>query len=278
MKKIYVVCLFLLLTSVQLYAGGPWANGKGHGYAQMGISLNYYNSIFYNGGKMLLNRAVHDNTYQVYGEYGITNKLSVVGVVPFKFLRSSEPPIGNPTNLLASGSLNAFGNISVAGKYTFYDKNVHIAFQLLIESNTHSLKNEIGLRTGYNAWAAVPSILAGASSNKFYGFFNAGYAFRSNGYSEELRADLEVGYEPIKKLSFAIVFNNKISMKNGVVAEGNVNQTAMYVNNQAYNAFGIKLAKGIGDKMGINMSAYGAFAGNWVAAAPTFNGGVYYKW
>lgn len=275
MKKIIYL---LFLTSTTLYAGGPWANGKGHGYAQVGISLNYYHSIFSANGKTSLNRAVHDNTYQLYSEYGLTNKLSLIGFIPFKSLRTSEPPIGNPQNLLPAGSLNAFGNISVAGKYTFFDKNVHLAGQLLVETNTHSLKNQIGLRTGYSAWALVPSFLAGASSNKFYGFLNAGYAFRSNGYSEEVRADIEVGYQPAKQLWIALVFNNKFSMKNGAVAEGNVTQTAMYVNNQMYSAFGLKLAKGIGDKYGINVSAYGAFAGDLVAAAPTFNGGVFYKW
>lgn len=268
----------LFLATCSLYAGGPWANGKGHGYAQVGISLNYYNKIFAPNGGLTLNRAVHDNTYQFYGEYGLSDKLSIIGFVPFKSLRTTEPPIGNPTNLLPSGSLNALGNVSLAGKYTLYDKNIRIAGQLLIESGVHSVKNDIGLRTGYAAWVAVPSILAGASSHKFYGFINAGYAFRSNGYSEEVRGDLEIGYTPAKSFWVAAVFNNKFSMKNGNVSEGNVAQTALYVNNQMYSAWGLKLAKGIGEKFGINISAYGAFAGDLVAAAPTFNGGVYYKW
>ncbi|MFN0204674.1 MAG: hypothetical protein ACKVTZ_24375 [Bacteroidia bacterium] len=273
-----LLCLFF-----QAQAGGPWAAGKGHGYAQAGATFNRYSSIFYDNqlGKLQLNRWVTDNTYQFYGEYGISNKFTVIANLPFKALNTEKQAeiVGSPPPTpLPAGKVNGFGNISVAGKYSFWDKYFNMAAQVIVESPSNRIDNEAGIRTGYGAWSVTPSIMIGKGLKKFYGFVNLGVALRSSGYSEDFMADIELGYTPFKRAWIAAVFNNKNPFLNGEVIEGNVRETSLYVNNQAYNAFGLKLAYGITEKLGVNGSAYGAFSGNLVAAAPTFNASIYYKW
>lgn len=281
MQKITTTFL-LIISSFTLFAGGPWPAGKGKGYAQIGTTLNSYTTVFEGSkGKYNLNRAVRDNTYQFYGEYGATEKLTVLVNLPFKSVATSENQAGLITNypiLLPSGNLNALGNVSVGGKYTLSDKGIKIAGQLWVESGLHRFDNQTGLRTGYSGWAFVPSVVAGASSKRLYGFVNVGYALRTAGYSEEIRSDFEIGYRILKTTWIALALNNKNSLKNGTVNEGNVVQTALYVNNQSYNAYGIKAAYGFTEKWGFNLSVYGAFAGTHVAAAPTFCASIYYKW
>ncbi|MBX7240729.1 MAG: hypothetical protein K1X92_03190 [Bacteroidia bacterium] len=279
MTKIYSIalCIFFILSQVA-YAGGPWASGKGRGYSQLGISLNTYDKLLSSSSR--LDRTVTDNTLQLYAEYGLTDKWTLTGVLPYKFLSTGKSLLdpNTPQVTLPSGNLAGFGNISLAAKYTFYQKGIHFAGQLLTEAPNYSINNEAGLRTGYNSFVVCPSLLLGTGTKRFYGFANLGYALRSGGYSEEIRSDLELGFSPFKRFWTALAFNNKNSLKNGNVVEGNIAKTALYINNQSYNAWGVKLSYGFNESFGLNVSVYGAFSGQNVAAAPTFNSSIYYKW
>lgn len=274
---IFVLGTFFLL-HLNTYAGGPWASGKGRGYSQLGISLNTYDRLLSSSNR--LDRTVTDNTLQLYAEYGLTEKWTLTGVVPFKLLSTGKSLLNpnNPQVTLPSGNLAGFGNITLAAKYTFYQKGIHFAGQLLTEAPNYSIDTGSGLRTGYNSFTVCPSLLLGTGTKRIYGFTNLGYALRSGGYSEEVRYDLEIGFSPFKRFWTALAFNNKNSLKNGNVVEGNVTKTALYVNDQSYNAWGLKLAYGITENIGLNLSVYGAFYGENVAAAPTFNSSIYYKW
>lgn len=272
-KLIFALLFCSIYSAAQ--AGGPWATGKGKAYTQLGASFNQYNSIFYNGSKLDLNVNVTDNTYQFYGEFGLTNKISLITNLPFKTLSNQHIKNNFPTSPV--GNLNGFGNISLAGKYSFWEKGVNIAAQVSLENGTNQANYQTGLRTGYGAWAVTPSIIIGKGFKKWYAFADAGFALRSAGYSEEIISNAEIGYTPFNRFWLALAFNNKNTLKNGKVEEVYGQHTSLYVNNQSYNAFGLKVSYGFSEKIGINASAYGAFAGDLVAAAPTFCASVYYK-
>jgi len=267
-----ILCFFFSF----VHAGGPWATGKGKAYTQVGASFNHYNAIFYNGTKLYLPPPITDNTYQFYGEFGITDKFTLISNIPFKTLSIQNKSAF--TNVpYAVGNLNGFGNISLAGKYSFWEKKINIAAQISVENGTNLANYQTGLRTGYGAWAVTPSFIIGKGFKKWYAFADAGFAFRSAGYSEEIVSNAEIGYTPFNRFWLALAFNNKNTLKNGNVADNYGQQTSLYVNNQSYNAFGLKVSYGFSDNIGLNASAYGAFAGNLVAAAPTFCASFYYK-
>lgn len=287
MKPLIIAFLTVFCTALGLYAGGPWPSGKNKGYFQLGASLNKYDRLIMPSNSPLYNkrllRYVVDNTVQIYGEYGITEKFTLVTAIPLKLLSTGSAALPNgdafpAASLLSSGSLTGLGNIMLTAKYTIYNKGLVVAGQLQTEAPTFSRKESIGLRTGYDTWVVCPGISVGASTKKLYGFADVGYALRTGNYSNELRYNAEIGGRFIKKTWLALAFNNKKSFKNVERNEGNVAQTAMYINNQSYNAFGLKIAYAFTENLGINLSAFGAFGGENVAAAPTFNAGVYYKW
>ena len=275
--KLLILISFLFIAQIS-YAGGPWAAGFAKGYAQIGITLNTYDRLL--GAASRLDRTVTDNTLQLYGEYGLTGKWTLVGSVPYKLLATGKSALdpNSGQTILPSGNLGGLGNVMLAAKYTFFQSGLNVAGQLLTESPIYRVDNTTGLRTGYNSFTVCPSLLVGGGSNRIYGFGNLGYALRTGGYSEELRYDLEIGFKPVKRFWIALALNNKKSFKNGTVNEGNVTKTSLYVNNQSYNAFGLKFSYGFTEKIGLNLSAYGAFGGQNVAGAPTFNSSIYYKW
>jgi hypothetical protein len=273
--KLIILCVFSLFSTF-VHAGGPWATGKGKAYTQLGASFNHYNAIFYNGTILTLPPPITDNTYQFYGEFGITNKLTFISNIPFKTLSIKYK--SNLTNVpYAVGNLNGFGNISLAGKYSFWEKGVNLAAQVQVQSSNNRTNYTTGLRTGYSCWVVTPSFIIGKGFKKWYAFAEAGMALRSSGYSEEILSNAEIGYTPFNRFLLALAFINKNSLKNGNVDEKYGQETSLYVNNQSYNAFSLKVAYGFTDKIGVNLSANGAFAGNLVGAAPTFNASVYYK-
>ena len=119
MKKFVV---FILLLSVsQVYSQSPWAQKKGKAYTQLSFtSISEYKSLF-GSPDYLTERTVVDNTLQFYGEYGLTDKTSLVLNLPFKMIKTGE--LTN-TLLIApssqAGSESSLGNIEVGIKHVFY--------------------------------------------------------------------------------------------------------------------------------------------------------------
>ena len=68
------------------------------------------------------------------------------------------------------------------------------------------------------------------------------------------------------------------SLDNGdiVLPSENLN-TGLYVNNQSYAAFGLKLIGEVNANFGANVAFGGAFAGRNVAQAPAISFGLYHK-
>lgn len=263
-------------------AGGPWPAGKGGGFLQLSNTfIRYQELLMYKLGNTPLRRSVLDNTIQVYAEYGLTDKFTAQLVLPYKVTATGdmlyETTYPNYDTLL-SGRLNGFSNISFAGKYTFFDDGFMMAGQLKTEARTFSYDNLTGLRTGYGTWAFVPSILFGGGFGKGYAYGETGMAVRTHGYSEEIRSNLEVGYSPFKNFWTAIVLDTRRSLRNGEYIDGNGHHTALYVNDQEFDAWGLKFSYQLENKLGLSAAFYGAFGGRYVAAFPTLNVGVFYQW
>ena len=153
-----------------------------------------------------------------------------------------------------------------------------MAAQMKTEARTFSMDPQSGLRTGYGNWAFVPSILFGGGFGKGYAYGETGFAVRTHDYSEEIRSTLEVGYSPLKNFWTALVIDTRRSLKNGSYDDGNGLHTALYVNDQEYDAWGLKFSYQLENQLGISAAFYGAFGGSRVAAFPTLNMGVFYQW
>ncbi|GAA4891587.1 hypothetical protein GCM10023311_14980 [Flaviramulus aquimarinus] len=275
MSKKLTVLIFLL--SQVFYAQSGWTKKKGEAYTQLSFTtINSYNTIFGNP-EYLTERDITDNTLQFYGEYGLSDKTTIILNVPLKFIETGQL-VSNNTEITRAGSSTSLGNIEMGLKHQVYNHTWVIAAQLNIEANTGSFDNATGIRTGIDAWSFTPTLNASRSFKTFYVQAFAGANIRTNNYSSNLKLGGEIGTKPFKNILLIAFIDIVESFKNGDIVLPITNQlTALYVNDQEYISYGLKVIGKITDSFGLNVGFGGSFSGNNVAKSPAISFGVYHK-
>ncbi|WP_395076405.1 hypothetical protein [Flavobacterium sp.] len=273
MKAQLKTILILALVFVQFaQAQSPWTRQKGKAYVQLGFSGIFYDKLESKGKTVDLPHDVTDITSQVYGEYGITDKLEAQLILPFKIVGYK----GKTNNF--SESLSGIGNVNLGLKYKIFDGNWKISAGLQYAFNSITKDNVKDLSTGFNAETALPYITFGTSSGKWYYFGNVGYGYMSNTYSDFFKFSAEVGYSVTEKSHLIFVLDTKNIVSKEEAFNTDSYQWASYLDRQSYSAVGLKFNYEFSkDKFGLNFAALGAFDLDNAPAAPSFNFGLYSK-
>ncbi len=274
-----VLFLFLCSSSI-LFSQSPWTKKKGEFYTQFSFStISNYDEIFADPD-YFTHRKITDNTFQLYGEYGLSDKITIIINAPFKNIKTGD--LTNKTGfdplITSAETINAFGNIELGVKHNFYHKKCLLTGQLNIEFNTNTYDDPSGIRTGYDAFTFTPLINFGRGYKKSYLQAFTGFNIRTNNYSSNFRIGGEGGYKIIDKIWLIAFLDFVISLNNGDFEVPIQNAlTALYINNQEYTAFGLKAIGEITPKFGLITGFGGAFTGNNVAKEVAINLGLYYK-
>ncbi len=266
----------ILLFGIITFAQGPWTREKGKFFTQIGFSSINYDRININDVNFDTNNNYFDYTIQSYTEYGLTDKIEIQAILPFKYLGYENK---NGTNKQKFGGL---GNISLGGKYKIMDKNLKLSAGLLVSLNTIFKDDNEGLRTGFESNTIHPYITLGQGINKFYYYGNLGFGYMDNGFSDFVRLNLEAGYEVIPKghLIFVIDLKQPIEDKSTFFDNDKFSyfSTANYLDRQAYSAIGIKANyEVVKDKFGVNLGVFGAASSKNIPQAPSINLSTYFK-
>ncbi len=279
MKKL--TKFLFLFVSIAAFSQSPWTQKKGNTYTQISFTtIPNYNAVFSDENQNLFGTYT-DNTVQFFGEYGITNKTSLIVNLPFKLISVADfkdPRIDCTENCGKNYTNNTFGNFSLGLKHNFYAKKWMLSGQLLVEANTSYYDDTSGIRTGYNAWSFTPLFLAGRGFGKTYlqGFIGAD--LRTNNYSTNLKIGGEIGRKILKKIWLIGFLDISKSLENGtIVLPVQQALTGLYVNDQEYGSFGFKGIGEISDNFGVTVGFGGAFFGNNVARQAALTIGLYRK-
>lgn len=265
----YIILLFA--TSIS-FAQSPWTREKGKSYVQVGFTSLNYDTYQFDGNKIENFGKISDLTIQAYGEYGITNKLEVQIILPYKLISFDN------TVPSSSETISGFGNASIGLKYKFYDKTWKISSGIVYNAKSIKVDYNKGLSTGFNAATILPYVSIGSSKNKWYYFGNIGYGYMNNDYSDYLKATFEVGYEVIKNghLIFVLDTRNIVSKEDAFIND--TAQWPSYLDRQTFNAIGLKANyEFTKDKFGVNFAAFGATGIDNAPLAPTLNLSFYTK-
>ena len=287
MKNPFLILIFLFLF-IGSKSQSPWvASEKGYYFQLAYNTIPEYNSLF-NGKEEAFqtSRYVQDKTIQLYGEYGITNDLTIITSIPYKLLQSGElnPNAEFAQHEIPTGAtVNTLGNIQISAKYKLMDKKWVAAGQLRIEFPAPvSSGIESGLMPGYDAFSIAPIASIGRGWNKFYGYYWLSGIFRTNNYSEYLNTGIEGGWKPFKGFWFIVYGELLHSFKNGSRSlPPPEKQFGLYSNDLEHTSFGLKLLYEIdlksNNKIGFFAHAAGAFSGFAVAHSPLLSLGIYLK-
>jgi hypothetical protein len=196
--RILIALTFLILTCANtLLAGGGWIKNAGSLYTKVGLTMLNTTKFHAPDGSLVTTAEFQTMSIQLYGEYGIIDRLSAVFNVPF-FRRHAY---------VTASSVSGVGDIGVELKYGILTEEFPLAFgvgfeiptgdQTAFGRNTTNPANIIFLPTGdgeFNIWTRL------YASHSFYPSpafvtVDAGYNFRTKGLTNQYQAGAQVGYK-----------------------------------------------------------------------------------
>ena len=279
MKNCIKILVFFI--SASAFAQSPWTQKKGEFYTQLSFTtIPSYTDVFGDPDYKTLGE-ITDNTIQFYGEYGFSDKTSLIVNLPLKLISINDfedPRIDCGGDCSEDFKESALGNLEIGLKHNFYRKDWILSGQFSVEANTGSYDATSGIRTGYDAFTFTPLFTAGRSFDKTYIQSFIGANIRTNDYSSNFKIGGEVGYKITKGIWLIGFVDIVKSLKNGdIVLPLENTLTALYVNDQDYGAYGLKGIGEITNKFGLTAGFGGAFFGNNVAKQVALNFGLYHK-
>lgn len=278
-----ILLLILCLFSGVLSAQSPWTRSKAGFYMQGAWqTIPEYATLFGEDGESgtELARKVSENAFQLYGEYGISPKTTVIASIPVVFNKRGalNPDFPHTFGRLDSGSIAGLGNVYLGVKRQILVKKVALAGTLRVGLPASEGQSNTGLKTGFDAFTILPSLSAGMGLGRYYWFVYGGYGIRTNEYSHFVNAGAEVGCRLWK--IWLIGFSDcLVSLENGPrrLPLSDVS-SGLYLNDQGWLSFGLKGIVEFNRFWGINLSGTGAFWGQNVPQRPAFSLGAYFKW
>ena len=286
--KLSTLLILLLFGSHQMLAGGGWPQKKGNGFLKLSQSFIISNSFFDGNADIIDNTTISVYTTALYGEFGITDRLTAVAYVPF-FVRTTL----NETQGIQTGriiepgdELSTFGDTDLTLKYALtvdkkYAVSVSLTAGLPLGEENPGEDSEGNGRILQTVDGEFNQMISFDVSRSFYPApvyvsANAGFNNRTQGFSDEFRYGFEIGYTGFEKFTLALKFNGIESFQNGDVSGNNIGNS-IFSNNTEYLAVTPEVSYDISDNFGVSASAAFAPYGRRILAAPNFGGGVYLK-
>ncbi len=272
MKKLaFSICL---LFSITCLAGG-WPKEKGKGYYKLGYSfINGRHFFDDQGNKVALERSLGFYNTSFYGEYGLTDRLTVIAYVPFATTAKLEDVSGSP-----GGSLTTIGDTNlgfryglITGKPNVLSASVMLGLPFGQTSDDTSGGVE-SLQTGDGEFNQLIKLESGHSlGNGFYTSSFLGFNFRSKGFSEEIRFGGEVGHVSDQLIGI-LKFQSISSLKNGDnTTEANAD---FFNNNMELFSVAPEVAVRFSERFGLSINYTVYLSGKKTLASPNTTIGVY---
>lgn len=248
MKRIIIIILFLN-ASVAL-SQQAWTQKKGEGYFQISSSFTGYDQVFDNNSEnQPIPWSISQTIVSAYGEYGLSDRLMATLVVPFHLTSTGDSNLSFPGIATDGGEISAMGNIDAALTYKLIDKNSFVfSSKLNIGLPTASFDDNTGLRTGYDGMSITPSILLGRGTSKYFTSAEAGARIISNGYSPQFIFNAQLGKKFLKSEKLLLILGMNIlaplgeaSVIDNFELDGNASYTGLYLNEQSYYAWNVKV-------------------------------------
>lgn len=285
MKKLILSIVIIIGASNLVLAGGPWPQLKGKGYFKLSEWWTIFDQHYTDTGLIDPNTTSGVFNTFLYGEYGLSDNLTVVANVPI-FSRSTINNLRSRTSnevLVEGDAINSIGDIDLGVKYGFNKESFPIAISATfgIPSGIASGGKENNLQTGDGEFNQMIQLDAGKSfklgQTKLYATAFVGFNNRTQGFSEEFRYGAELGANLVEdKIWLVSKLNASESFKNGFTAE-TTTSTSIFANNSEFTSLGLELNVNLGKNFGFSAGFASAIRGEIIAAAASYNVGVYYQ-
>ncbi len=269
-KTAFLGLLFFASTPSVLKAQA-WTKAKGSGFYKLDYSRIDATRTFDTKLNVVDFPQSSNSIISFYGEYGVTDKLTVISYLPFLVLNTSEA-VKSALGVQTRAPINTtnFGDIDLGFRYQLYNKNgISVSANVLLGLPTGFSSQADGFNSGDGEFNQMGKIAAGIGKTRWWAQSAVGFNHRSNNFSNEFRYDIEAGYKFFNGQLLTIFKINGIeSLNNGTAKE---NPAGLYSNNVEYAGFGPEFLYYFNQKkkMGLTARVAGAFKGRNVLAGPS---------
>ena len=279
MKRPFVILLLTLCTSA-IFAGGGWTKKKGTGFFKLSqyaiIADQYFNP---EGNIIRVNPGTAFYSTALYGEYGLTDKITAELYFPF-FTRSILNNLqtrGVDQELIPGDKVSSIGDTNISFKYGIAQKGptvVSAKLTLGLPFGNPSGGESGVLQTGDGEFNQMISVDVGHSfyPAPFYASASVGINNRTKGFSEEFRYSLEAGLT-LKKVILIGRLIGIESLMNGNPVDSEAQ--GVFANNLEFLSFMPEVIYKIKDHYGFSAAVGTAFSGRQVLANPSYEVGFF---
>lgn len=275
MKKanlLFLLTVLLLHTSGGESFAGAWTAPQGSFYEKLGFNYYYSHESFDPKGGRTGASAAKFSDYNLtnYFEYGVTNDLTVINSLTYKWLES--------TSGAAKTSADGLGDVDLGVRYKLFEGSAGIFSTQALVKVPGAYGQSDPLPLGNGQFDTELRLLFGRSLYPFlpgYANVEAGYRFRAAEPSDEIRYLVELGFDITKDLYTRGKLDGILCMNNGVKRNSSGNPTAAnnYDLGKLDLALGWKVTPSLGVEIGYRPDIYGQNT----AAGANYSFAVYYK-
>ncbi len=278
MKKI-VLCLTVIICSCfsnSVALAGAWPQKRGEGYYKIGFRVTQADMFYDRSGNKMRVPTFTDFTTSFYGEYGITDRLTLLASAPFYKRLTTEREIASSGNELTN---SGFADSDVGFRVGLFGiGNSVVSAEILLGLPLGDDSHPNGLLTGDGEFNQLFRLGFGHSFYPKPAYFSVDVGFnnRTQGYSDEFHYDAEVGYTFGAKWLFDFKIRGIRSIKNGsdMVVAGVATSTA---NDQSYLSYGAEINYLINNSIGFILGVDSATFIENTIGAPTYSFGIFYR-
>jgi hypothetical protein len=273
--------LLALVSFVNEAHGGAWTQKRGRGFYKLEGRFIYAQRYFEPDGKIIDIPALSDYTTSFYGEYGLSERFTLVAYVPFYKRLALNRRIGRPSGEVqfAGDSVSGFADSDAGFRFGIKQNAATVwSARLMLGLPLGENEQKNGLLTGDGEFNQHLALELGHSFYPVPMYFSgeAGFNNRTKGFSDEFRYTAELGYTFWGNVTLMMKVLGVASLKNG---EDNVRggMGGLYANNVSYLALGPSLFYQFNKNFGVTAGVDGATHGRNVLAAPSYSLGIYFK-
>lgn len=276
-----ILSVLILFSSLNSLFAGAWTQKRGQGYYKLGFRLIRADQFYEPNGNKVDIPTFAEYTTSFYGEYGLTDRLTLVASVPFFKRITLNKQVGRNTGFVFfEGDSKSGVSDSEIGmrvgllKWGGSVLSSELLFGLPIGDDVQAN----GLLTGDGEFNQLLKLQFGQSFYPRPAYFTSevGFNNRTEGYSDEFYYAAEIGYTLRQKFLIAFKVRGVESLKNGndAVLGG---MGGLYANNQSYFAYGPEISFIFNRNFGMLAGMEGAARGENVLSAPAFSFGLFVK-
>ncbi|MDZ7877026.1 MAG: hypothetical protein U5L45_05115 [Saprospiraceae bacterium] len=269
--------LLLIVCTSTLSSAQAWVKDKEKGFYKLDFASIRATDIADAKGAFVPFRPLGNYTTSFYGEYGISDKLTLLGYVPF-WVRNSLDATKNSSGTVSEPALvnNSFGDVDLGFRYRLYNKNgISISANLFLGLPTGNSTQKDGLITGDGEFNQMLKIAVGTGKTRWWTQGALGFNNRTKSFSDEIRYDFEFGYKFLNDRFLAILKINGVeSLNNGTAKES---PRGLFSNNVEYLGLGPEFLYYVNKKknLGVSLRIGGALKAQNILAAPSIAVGVF---